>query len=330
MSDTRDYLTLMIIGAETVPVRRVRLRRSRLRQAAVAAGLCVLAALAVLADDLRLRFERAEIEELRAEALRQEDELLALQERVAALDAGLSEIRELERKVRIIADLPAASSEPAGPRARELDATPPAASAAPVASGAPAASAAPVASGAPAALAAPVASGGMGGEDGTTTEELERLSLWMAPTRSSFEDLLVGLEDKRQRLASMPSIWPTKGWVTSHYGMRRSPFTGRRQLHRGMDIAAHYGTAIRAPARGRISFVGRKGPLGHTVVIDHGFETRTTYGHTQEAFVAPGDLVERGTRIALVGNSGRSTGPHLHYAVSVKGESVDPRDYILE
>jgi murein DD-endopeptidase MepM/ murein hydrolase activator NlpD len=65
-------------------------------------------------------------------------------------------------------------------------------------------------------------------------------------------------------------------------------------------------------------------------VIDHGFGTRTTYGHTRESFVAPGDLVRRGMRIASVGNSGRSTGPHLHYGVSVEGEHVDPRDYILE
>ena len=115
MSDPRDYLTLMIVGDETAPVRRLRLRRSRLRQAAVAVGLCVLAALAVLADDLRLRFERAEIEQLRAQAVRQEDELLVLQERVTALDTGLSEIRELERKVRIIADLPAASGRRALP-----------------------------------------------------------------------------------------------------------------------------------------------------------------------------------------------------------------------
>lgn len=308
MSETRDHLTLMIVSDETAPVRRVRLRRSRLRQAAIATGLCVLAALAVAADDLRLRLERGDIEALRAEALRQEEELLALQERVSELDAGLGEIRELERKVRIIADLPAAPAEGApASRVDEREAQ---------------------ASGSDATPS--VSSGGMGGEGDTTTEELERISLRIEPTRSSLQDLLAGLEAKRERLASMPSIRPAEGWVTSHYGMRRSPFTGRRQLHRGMDIAADYGTAIIAPARGRIAFVGRKGALGRTVVIDHGFGTRTTYGHTRESFVAPGDLVRRGMRIASVGNSGRSTGPHLHYGVSVEGEHVDPRDYILE
>jgi murein DD-endopeptidase MepM/ murein hydrolase activator NlpD len=85
-----------------------------------------------------------------------------------------------------------------------------------------------------------------------------------------------------------------------------------------------------APARGKVVFAGRKGPLGQAVVLDHGYGLRTIFGHTAELFVKRGDSVERGARIASVGSSGRSTGPHLHYAVAVDGESVDPADYIFE
>jgi murein DD-endopeptidase MepM/ murein hydrolase activator NlpD len=146
----------------------------------------------------------------------------------------------------------------------------------------------------------------------------------------SFEELVEGLEGKRHRLASTPSIWPTEGWVTSGYGYRISPFTGRRTFHGGLDIASDFGTPIVAPARGKVVFAGRKGPLGKTLVIDHGFGLRTSYGHAAEIHVEKGEAIERGQRIASVGSTGRSTGPHLHYAVEVKGKSVNPHNYIFE
>jgi murein DD-endopeptidase MepM/ murein hydrolase activator NlpD len=128
----------------------------------------------------------------------------------------------------------------------------------------------------------------------------------------------------------MPSIWPSKGWLTSRFGPRVSPFTGRRQQHTGIDIAAADGTLIQAPARGRVTFAGRKGPLGNALVLDHGFGVKTVYGHTKEILVKTGDTVERGDRIALIGSSGRSTGPHLHYVVEVKGKPRNPLDYIFD
>jgi murein DD-endopeptidase MepM/ murein hydrolase activator NlpD len=131
-------------------------------------------------------------------------------------------------------------------------------------------------------------------------------------------------------LASTPSIWPTEGWVTSGYGYRISPFTGRRTFHAGIDIASDFGTRIVAPARGRVVFVGRKGSLGKTLKIDHGFGLRTFYGHAAEIHVERGQEIERGERIASVGSTGRSTGPHLHYSVEVNGRSVNPRNYIFE
>jgi murein DD-endopeptidase MepM/ murein hydrolase activator NlpD len=146
----------------------------------------------------------------------------------------------------------------------------------------------------------------------------------------SLEQLLEQLEDKRVKLASMPSIWPARGWLTSRFGPRVSPFTGRTQQHSGLDIASRRGTPIISPAEGRVSYVGRKGPLGNALVINHGFGVKTFYGHTEKIFVKPGQKVERGDQIASIGSSGRSTGPHLHYVVEVAGKPRNPLNYIFD
>jgi murein DD-endopeptidase MepM/ murein hydrolase activator NlpD len=146
----------------------------------------------------------------------------------------------------------------------------------------------------------------------------------------SLELLLEQLDDKRVKLASMPSIWPARGWLTSRFGARVSPFTGRRQMHAGIDIASRAGTPIIAPAQGRVSYVGRKGPMGNTLILDHGFGVKTIYGHTEAIHVKPGQSVERGQEIAAIGSTGRSTGPHLHYVVEINGKPRNPLDYIFD
>ena len=158
----------------------------------------------------------------------------------------------------------------------------------------------------------------------------EYLGVVAGSKEATLAELVEALEGKRHRLASSPSVWPTKGWLTSRYGYRTSPFTGKRQFHAGLDIAGAEGTDIIAPARGKVVFSGKRGPLGKSLIIDHGYGVRTQYGHNAELFVKRGDEVERGQRIASLGNTGRSTGPHLHYVVEVKGKSRDPLDYILD
>jgi len=123
---------------------------------------------------------------------------------------------------------------------------------------------------------------------------------------------------------------PARGWLTSRFGNRISPFTGARQFHGGIDIAGQRGTEVIAPARGRVSYVGKKGALGRTLTIDHGYGVRTMYGHVDEIFAERNQQVERGDVVAALGNTGRSTGPHLHYVVEVNGKAVDPLDYIFD
>ncbi len=144
------------------------------------------------------------------------------------------------------------------------------------------------------------------------------------------QDLLLYMRENAQRLASTPSIWPVQGFISSKFGMRSSPFTGVRQLHRGLDIAARKGTPIHAPASGRVVFSQSDGAYGLSIEIDHGSGISTRYAHMNKLHVKKGESVQRGMHIGDVGNTGRSTGPHLHYEVLVNSVPTNPLAYILQ
>ncbi|MCF8720852.1 M23 family metallopeptidase [Nitrospina gracilis] len=146
----------------------------------------------------------------------------------------------------------------------------------------------------------------------------------------SFQELDEFFKNQRSLLGSTPSIWPTRGWVTSGFGYRKSPFTGLPEKHEGLDIASRKGSEIRATADGKVITAGRQYGYGNLVEIDHGYGVITRYGHNSKNMVKVGDSIERGDLIALVGNTGRSTGPHVHYEIIVDGVPVNPRNYILE
>jgi murein DD-endopeptidase MepM/ murein hydrolase activator NlpD len=161
-------------------------------------------------------------------------------------------------------------------------------------------------------------------------EGLEWLSKQATVQERMLDELSQAAEQRSSRWASTPSIWPVKGWVTSGFGPRISPFTEKPAWHDGLDIGAAPNTPVRAPAQGRITSVGYDPKLGNMVRVDHGFGVETLYGHLAKALVKEGQRVERGDVIALVGSSGLSTGPHLHYMVKLNGQALDPTKYILE
>jgi murein DD-endopeptidase MepM/ murein hydrolase activator NlpD len=148
--------------------------------------------------------------------------------------------------------------------------------------------------------------------------------------KNNFASIFSQLEVKRNLLAATPSIRPVKGWITSRFGRRQSPFTGRREFHRGLDIATRAGTPIIAPADGIVTYSGRKGLMGNMITIEHGFGMVTRYGHIKKLLKKKGERIQRGDTIALVGNTGRSTGPHLHYEVRLNGVAVNPSTYFLD
>ena len=160
-------------------------------------------------------------------------------------------------------------------------------------------------------------------------DQTRQLTLASIHQEKAFQSLYEELESQRNLLSSTPSIRPSQGWISSGFGHRRSPFTGLREFHKGLDIANRKGTPVIATADGIVTFTGRKGLLGKVIKVDHGHGIVTRYGHLQKIFKKRGDTVKRGDVIALMGNSGRSTGPHLHYEVYLNGIPVNPKKYIL-
>lgn len=143
------------------------------------------------------------------------------------------------------------------------------------------------------------------------------------------QDLMQVIRSNKELWASTPSIWPTQGWISSQFGYRSSPFTMQREFHKGLDISAPTGTPIYAPAKGKVTFSGRDGGYGIALNLDHGTGIMTRYAHLHSLAVKNGQNVTRGQLVAYVGNSGRSTGPHLHYEVRLNGVPVNPMRYIL-
>jgi len=158
-------------------------------------------------------------------------------------------------------------------------------------------------------------------------EELDQQAKVQAVSLQQLDEFF---KNQKSFLSSTPSVWPTRGWVTSGFGMRKSPFTGRKEKHKGWDIGARLGSTIRATADGVVRVSGRESGYGKMLEIDHGYGISTRYGHNSKNLVKVGDRVKRGDKIALVGSTGRSTGPHLHYEVRLSGVAVNPRNYILE
>lgn len=119
------------------------------------------------------------------------------------------------------------------------------------------------------------------------------------------------------------------GWISSYFGMRKDPFTGRKKMHHGVDVAAKPGSSILATAAGIVTFVGTQTGYGKVLDIDHGYGISTRYGHNKSVLVKPGDIVKQGQIIALMGSTGRSTGSHVHYEVLRNGHRVNPGKYIV-
>ena len=160
-------------------------------------------------------------------------------------------------------------------------------------------------------------------------QSLDNLSAEICMQTNEKAELLEFLRDQKSMLACTPSVWPTRGWISSGFGYRISPFTNEREFHQGLDIATRMNSVIVAPADGVISSAGWEYGFGRVVTLSHDYGLKTKYGHLAETLVKKGQYVKRGQKIALVGNTGRSTGPHLHYEVHLKGVPVNPLRYIL-
>lgn len=136
------------------------------------------------------------------------------------------------------------------------------------------------------------------------------------------------LQEYQNELSCTPSIWPVKGKISSRFGIRRSPFTGRKEMHYGLDIAASRGTEIFAAADGKVVQATYLRGMGYMIALDHGYGLETRYAHLSKFAISKGEHVQKGQVIGYVGSTGRSTGPHLHYEVRLNGVAVDPEAYL--
>ncbi len=143
-------------------------------------------------------------------------------------------------------------------------------------------------------------------------------------------ELWEGLSERQSLLNSTPNIKPARGWLTSGFGYRQNPFTGKNAMHAGLDIAASPGSPVYAPADGLVIYASYDDSYGKLVSIDHGYGVTTRFGHNSQIYVHVGQRVSKWDVIAAVGNTGRSTGPHLHYEVRINSVPVDPINFILD
>ncbi len=137
-------------------------------------------------------------------------------------------------------------------------------------------------------------------------------------------------KDQSILLASTPSVWPVHGYLSAGFGNRIDPFTGQRDFHPGIDVSAPIGTRVLAPADGIVISTANRGGYGNAIVLSHQYGVVTRYGHLSSYNVRPGQRVKRGELIAFVGNTGRSTAPHLHYEVWVRDQAQNPIHFILD
>jgi murein DD-endopeptidase MepM/ murein hydrolase activator NlpD len=182
---------------------------------------------------------------------------------------------------------------------------------------------------------------GLGGIGGVPSRETTLPSADIARSLSKMETRVEGLTERSAKLtefyetqklllASTPSIWPVRGYLSAGFGKRIDPFTGQLDFHQGLDVSTPLGTPVHAPADGVVVSCGQKGGYGNAMVIDHGYGVITRYGHMASFNVRPGKRVVRGDVIGFVGNTGKSTAPHLHYEVWVKDQAQNPVQYILD
>jgi murein DD-endopeptidase MepM/ murein hydrolase activator NlpD len=156
--------------------------------------------------------------------------------------------------------------------------------------------------------------------------DLQGITQDTATTSQDLETLQQSLDAHFRVINAMPDHWPVNGPITSPFGIRLNPFTGEgSEFHTGLDIAVPYGTPVEAAGTGVVVFVGFNGDYGRMITVDHGNGYQTWYCHLSSALTAVGKRVQKGEVIGRVGTTGRSTGPHLHFGVTLNGVLINPR-----
>jgi murein DD-endopeptidase MepM/ murein hydrolase activator NlpD len=294
--------TLVLVPHGSEPSRIVEVSHTVLRAGAVVAAACVVLAGIAGYATISKTSELSRAARLQQENASLSREIGELHGRLVSLSDTITQISQRDARIRVLANL-----EPIDPQVQE------------------------------AGIGGPGTSDlSLSGLTGLTRRSAEvRVDLGALIRRanllaSSFKEAADSLSVHTARLAATPSIMPTQGWLSSAFSaMREHPILHLARPHEGIDVSAPMGSPIEAPAAGVVSDAGWETGYGNTVTINHGFGIVTKFAHASKILVKVGQRVSRGQRIALVGNSGLATGPHLHYEVHVNGRPVDPLKYVL-
>lgn len=304
----KRFLTFFVLTNDASKARQFKVTVKRLKIAGVAAAALTLFFAVILLDYSRLKYNTSELHGLRKENAAQKIILQDFSAKTGELETRLSNLSIFDRKLRILANIENPKNQAPGHQDQIMGL-----------------------GGASYDDDSNVGSTGAKTAElvGRMRSDLKELDNRARQQEKSFTELQGQLVNKSSMLASTPSILPARGWITSGFGERTSPFTGFTQMHNGLDIANEPGSPVVAPANGIVVQAGREDELGKMVVISHGYGLKTTFGHLSEINVRAGQRVRRGDKIGAIGSTGRSTGPHLHYQVSANGVTVNPAKYIL-
>jgi murein DD-endopeptidase MepM/ murein hydrolase activator NlpD len=316
------FVTLMVIPERTRRVHKVILPFFALKLGLILFSLCAVFILLIGVDYIHVLGQLAENKRLKGENFRLRQDLQLIRNKVDSMEATIERVRNYAKKLQILTgqgDRNAIDLKPPPGQIEEGDS-----------------------------LREPAAKMPKGKRSSKLVLPLERetptlknASLTLPERVDELHDAGVVTEESLSQLqvfflaqtavmAATPSLLPINGWVSSGFGYRRHPYDGSYRLHAGLDIVAENGTPIRAPADGTVLFSGNKSGYGKVVVIDHGYGILTLFGHSSKLFVNPGTRVKRGQKIAEVGNTGKSTGPHVHYEIRKNGTPVNPAAFFSQ
>jgi murein DD-endopeptidase MepM/ murein hydrolase activator NlpD len=299
----RDYYTLLLIPQKKEAIRKIKLSSALLRFICIVISLSVVSILYFSFNYIKIRGDAGELSKLRHLTTIQKEQIDLLASKIVSFEKKMADIKQFDQKIRIMTNI-----ENGRDGGQFL---------------------------------------GMGGpvpEESVVESHLAETERALIDNihknmnqlleeanyqEDSFRELYEFLKKQKSILASTPSIWPVMGWVTSEFGYRISPFTGKREFHRGIDVATKMGEDIVSPADGIVANLTKTSDMGNMLRIDHGNGISTYYGHLSKITVKNGARVTRGQVIGQIGNSGRSTGPHLHYGVRLNGVYVNPRKYLF-
>lgn len=297
----KRFFTILFLPSNPSRVKKMILSEFLIRSLAISSIILVITSSIIFLDYVNVKKKEIDLTSLKEQTKIQNVQLQTFADKINDMETELARLRSLDTKIRVITNT--TNEEPKVKSER-------------------------------------LSLGGQGGPEGVQLSfkdetflrdminRLDRLNAEIMDQEKSLHELHSSLEDQESILASTPSIWPTNGYLSSGFGYRESPFGSNYEFHDGLDISAPAGTPVLAAADGVITLAGRYGDTGNTVSIDHGYGYETGYGHMSAIYVTEGQKVERGQKIGSVGNTGRSTGPHLHYAVKVAGSKVNPRIFM--